>query len=507
MNVRLPFAASVASTGSALRLPGSIDEEGLLVGWSMEQTHVRQPIGFTFGRPSEHAGDGMIDPILMNAEGHLITIAPTGTGKGVGCIVPALLRHAGPVIVIDPKGENAAVTARRRRELGNEVVILDPMNITGEQGGALNPFDLIEPETATGVDDAAALVGTLLPAAQSHDRNQYWWSRASQLLTAIVLHVASDLPYERRNLSTVREIVNRIAGNPAAFAETLSGSRHPEVRLIQGNLMIGANETLGGIISFAQEGVDFIRGPMVQATTARSSFDLDAVTRGSPLSIYVVLPPHMLESHNRLLRLWIGVLLTAVMRRRSRPAMSTLFVLDEAAQLGQLSELRRAITLLRGYGLQTWSFWQDVSQLKLLYPYDWETMVNNCRVVQAFGANNMNAARAMADLLGFVSGPQMLDLAQEEMLLQIAGDEAVVAKRPNYLTDPAFAGMFDPNPLFDSARDPMPQEQVIREYLRPQRKLAQPGAGATEARYGPSLPNPVDTLLAQTLLKRLKPPA
>src|SRR5690606_20816379 len=158
-----------------------------------------------------------------------------------------------------------------------------------------------------------------------------------------------------------------------------------------------------------------------------------------------------------------------------------------------LSELRQAITLLRGYGLQTWSFWQDVSQLKLLYPRDWETMVNNCRVVQAFGANNMNAASAMANLLGFLSGPQMLDLEQEEMLLQIAGAETVIAKRPNYLTDPAFNGMFDENPLFDRERDPLPEPQMIREYLRPEKKISTPKQ-AMRGQFGPSAPNPVDTL-------------
>ena len=54
------------------------------------------------------------------------------------------------------------------------------------------------------------------------------------------------------------------------------------------------------------------------------------------------------------------------------------------------------MTLLRGYGLQTWSFWQDPSQLQNLYPNDWPTMVNNCRAVQCFGANTMLAAEAMA---------------------------------------------------------------------------------------------------------------
>jgi len=135
------------------------------------------------------------------------------------------------------------------------------------------------------------------------------------------------------------------------LASAMRESRHPEVRQIAGNLAISANETLGGILSFAQEGIDFIRGPLVQRAVEKSTFSLDDVTRGAPLAIYIVLPPSMLESHGRLLRLWISVLIAAILRRRRRPDLSTLFILDGAAQLGALSQLRQALTLLRGYGM------------------------------------------------------------------------------------------------------------------------------------------------------------
>ena len=77
---------------SKLELPTDLGGTGLLVGWSMELEHKRTPIGFSFGNPECSPATGFIDPILMELEGHLMTIAPTGAGKGVGCIVPALLR-------------------------------------------------------------------------------------------------------------------------------------------------------------------------------------------------------------------------------------------------------------------------------------------------------------------------------------------------------------------------------------------------------------------------------
>jgi type IV secretion system protein VirD4 len=39
--------------------------------------------------------------------------------------------------------------------------------------------------------------------------------------------------------------------------------------------------------------------------------------------------------------------------------------------------LEQAVTLLRGYGLQVWSFWQDVEQVRANYPTGHSTLVNN----------------------------------------------------------------------------------------------------------------------------------
>lgn len=458
----LPFPDQVVMR----KYPPSLPDSGLLVGWSMEKEHIREPLGFNFGDPNVTPAEGFIDPILMESEGHLITIAPTGAGKGVGCIIPALLRHEGPVIVIDPKGENTAVTARARRERGENVVVLDPMGITREASGSFNPLDLIQAGAPEGVDEATALVNALLPDDIDGAKNRFWVSRGRQLLLGILLHVVTDLPKEQRTLAKVREVVHEMTSHKARVAKRLSQSRHPEVRLIESALAISASETLGGIIAFAQEGIDFVRGPLVQDALERTTFDIDDIVRGGPTSIYIVMPPHMLQSHGRVLRLWIGALIQLILRRRSRPPKSTLFMLDEAAQLGTLEQLRTAITLLRGYGLQTWSFWQDVSQLKELYPRDWQVMVNNSQVFQAFGANNLGAAEEMSALVGFVSGRQFLEMERGEMLLQIAGDEAVVARLPNYLTDPVFAGQFDQNPFFDPNYEPLPPATLSREYLR-----------------------------------------
>lgn len=479
-----------------LTLPSHVEEEGLIVGWSLERQHRRRPIGFTFGQAATGPGVDTLAPILMEREGHLMTIAPTGAGKGTGCIVPALLRFDGPVIVIDPKGENALMTARRRRELGQAVAVIDPMGITGLQAASLNPLDVLDPQSPTLVDDAMSIVSALSAPNTAADVSDggYWRERGATFVLGVLLHVVSDLPPARRHLETVRILVNQAVGEIGAYSaaversqgesalagtvlHALEASRNAEARDIGRMLRIGAASTLGGILSFSQSIVEVVRSGMIGPAIRTTSFDLGAVQRGDPLSIYLVLPPHMLESHGRLLRLWVHVLMTQISSRSGRPQKSTLFILDEAAQLGAFDDLRRAITLLRGYGLQTWSFWQDPSQLMTLYPRDWQTMVNNCRAIQCFGANTMLAAEAMAGLVGFGSPEQLLDLEDDEILLQLSGDLPVIARLPNYRADPVFAHLFDANPFHDPTRPVQRSVKRIFERTPPTRPA----------------PNPVDT--------------
>jgi type IV secretion system protein VirD4 len=50
--------------------------------------------------------------LRFNRPGHLLTFAPTRSGKGVGCVIPNLLDYRWSAVVTDIKGENHQVTAK-----------------------------------------------------------------------------------------------------------------------------------------------------------------------------------------------------------------------------------------------------------------------------------------------------------------------------------------------------------------------------------------------------------
>jgi type IV secretion system protein VirD4 len=71
---------------------------------------------------------------------HLLTLAPTRAGKGVGTVIPNLLLAERSVLVIDPKGENARITDAAREQFGT-VHVLDPFGVSGRPSASYNPLD------------------------------------------------------------------------------------------------------------------------------------------------------------------------------------------------------------------------------------------------------------------------------------------------------------------------------------------------------------------------------
>jgi type IV secretion system protein VirD4 len=144
--------------------------------------------------------------------------------------------------------------------------------------------------------------------------------------------------------------------------------------------------------------------------------------------------------------------------------------MDEVAQLGHVDEFVAAQTLLRGYGVQIWSFWQDLSQLQAVYPNIWPTIINNCKVFQAFGCATPMMARAMEDIF-MVPAATILDLEKDELILSIYGDEPVIARKPQYYSDPVFRGQFSSNPLFGDLPNSTDGKDAVENFIEMPSKI------------------------------------
>lgn len=430
----------------------------LLLGWRLEAENV--PIGFgDAAAPPEQAGD----PIWLEGEGHVITVAPTGAGKGRGGLIPNLLTYEGPAIVIDPKGEACHVTARRRREMGQEVHIIDPFGVVSDQSDSLNPLDAFD---IPGIEPSslAMEIAKQLSGGNMSLPDPFWDIRAHDLAAGVISAVASIHKGADRTLQRVRRYLK--ADDPAyGLAKLLDaeGERiHRFAREEIASFLQTEDRCRSGIHATACSYFSVIASDAAQETITCSTIDLPAVTRGDPMTIYLVVPPAKLASHAALFRLWTASLLSAVLSREGDlPEHRTLFAIDECAQLGDFGLLPMVYTLARSYGVRVWAFFQDIAQIKRMLPDEWQTVLTNSAALQVFGVPNHLMASDLAQILGDFSEDTLRKMDRTHLALQMAGQQGLIARRPDYLLDPMYRGLFDPHPMLNGRRRGRPPQGNI----------------------------------------------
>ena len=256
---------------------------------------------------------------LMRYDGpaHLLTMAPTRTGKGVGTIIPNLLTADRSVICIDPKGENARIAGRARQKFG-PVHVLDPFGVTGKPSAAFNPLDALDPDGLDVAEDASTLADALVYDDPGTAGEAHWNDEAKALIAGVILHIAASEPRDRRTLATLRD---NLTLAPDAFTALLKAM---QASTAAGGLVArAANRHLGksdreaaGVLSAAQRHTHFLDSPHMVAVLGRSDFafrDLKVRTG----TVFLVLPPDRLTTYSRWLRLLVTQSLTDMARAAS----------------------------------------------------------------------------------------------------------------------------------------------------------------------------------------------
>ena len=416
----------------------------LLMGYRVEDTTQRMGFADAPEQPTNSC-----EPIWLDGEGHLITIAPTGAGKGRGGLIPNLLTYEGPAIVIDPKGEACRVTARRRREMGQKVHIIDPFGVVTENTDSLNPMDAFD---IPGIDPSALAmdVAKQLSGGGMSLKDPFWDIRGHDLAAGVISAVASTAEAKDRSLKKVRGYLKSddTVYNLAVLLDTQGGKLHRFAYEEISSFLQTEDRCRSGIHATACSYFSVIGSDAAQKTVISSSIDLRAVARGEPMTIYLVVPPSKLASHAALFRLWTSALLSAVLSRESElPKYRTLFAIDECAQLGDFSMLSMVYTLARSYGVRVWAFFQDLAQIKRMLPNEWQTVLTNAAGIQVFGVPNHLMASDLAHVLGDFGEDELRQMDRGHLALQMAGARGITARRPDYLMDDMFSGAFDPHPM------------------------------------------------------------
>lgn len=385
-------------------------------------------------------GKGTLHYLRHNGPEHVLTYAPTRSGKGVGLVIPTLLSWPHSAIIVDLKGELWDLTAGwRQQHAKNKVLRFDPAAAQGSV--RWNPLEEIRLATEHEVGDVQNLA-TIMVDPDGRGLETHWQKTSQSLLVGVILHAlykarhegtTTSLPAVDAMLSDPGRTITELWKDMTTYTH-VNGQVHPVVGAAARDMMDRPEEEAGSVLSTAKSYLALYRDPLVAHNVSASEFRIrDLMHHTGPVSLYLVTNPNDKTRLRPLIRVfltmamrlltdsiafdrqpippsWWGGLLERLSLRSTTPQLTVtltsrhrlLGMLDEFPSLGKLEIFQESLAFMAGYGLKFYLICQDINQLRSRetgYGAD-EAISSNCHIQNAFPPNRLETAEHLSRLTG-----------------------------------------------------------------------------------------------------------
>lgn len=347
-------------------------------------------------------GIGLKDRLIrITSYVHLLTCSPAGGGKGVGAVIPNLLSYRGSVVVVDPKGELYRETAKHRRKvLKHKIRRYDPFNLCGPGGDTVNPYDFPRPESPEFIDDVQTMANAMIVRA-AEEKEPHWNDNAELFIKGFSAFICTCEPDPaERNLDTMRKLSSSMPKLQATL-EAMQGRDDLDglIARLGGQMAQHEGEERASILSTFHRQTAFLDSPLMARHFQSSSFDPIELRR-RPTTLYLILPANRLESHSRVLRLWINTVMGRITGGKPTERNPVLWIFDEMAHIGRIPAVENAVTLMRGAGMRCWFIFQSLEQFKTTFGEKAATVLDNIGTQQFFGITSYETCDTLSKRIG-----------------------------------------------------------------------------------------------------------
>lgn len=305
------------------------------------------------------------------ASGHGLVFVGSGGFKTTGFAVPTALEWDGPIICFDPSIEIGPLVHAERKRKGYRVIALDP------SFADTNGFNALEWVIAN-PDDVEENIGIIAswiigPTAQLSGNAKYFGESADMLLRAVLADMLCDpsLTAREKTLLQMRSIVAQDSESLREYLETVSKtSDSPMARSLASTLYGLADEQFSGVSGQAQTATAWLEVSKFGKLVSGDGFSLDEVVAGKT-DIYINIPLESLISTPAIGKIVLAAFMNRMMQADGNYAKRTLFLIDEAFQLGKdFMPITKARDVGRKYGMTLALLYQSVAQLVTNYGED-----------------------------------------------------------------------------------------------------------------------------------------
>ncbi|MCE6993127.1 type IV secretory system conjugative DNA transfer family protein [Dyadobacter sp. CY323] len=330
---------------------------------------------------------------MWHGEGHIMTCAPTRSGKGFYIINTALtdnsLRDPGAssFIVMDPKGENIRISGDYLRSVGYEVYCINPYDIAGLEEFGLskfNPLDDIDPFS----DDTDEILDTIAYSIipPSDHKNKFFDDAGRDFLLNCLRHLLTQTEDEI-SFRTLYYYVLSTGTDLEILLKKMAVNRHFDGVITKYAMSVAGQkgtDAWGSISRTAQTAMTMFGRKRLASSLSGSDFKMSDLN-DKKVAVFLCMPSDVIQKNAPWLRIFFGSMLRELMKNY-HPKRRITLLMDEFIKLGYLKEAEDFFTIGAQYAT-IWAVVQDLDALSKIYG-GWQSLVGNCAVNHWFAAGD-----------------------------------------------------------------------------------------------------------------------
>ena len=344
------------------------------------------------------------NPICLETDAPIITIAGAGSGKMRDLLALAIARNAGNRnFILDPRGEIASVTMVNFVMARSYLYCWNPTGMRGLPQHRMNPLDILKLNDPHFHADCKFIAESLIPTSGGSN-GRYFELRAREWVENIIkMLVERDGSV---SFPSLYRVVNWIEADPQRWADCLEAmlsSTMDSVRRTASEMLAKQQEStkeFGSIIGEVYAHLNFLDDPMLQASLDHADASLaDTCSPAQAASWAINVPIEYVGLWSPILRTMFTVQMLYKSRAPSAPRIT--MIVDEAGQLGNFEALLRAFTFGRGAGVRTWALFQDAGQIVRNFGSPaLQGFMGSAALRQFFGVRDYQTAQMISSMLG-----------------------------------------------------------------------------------------------------------
>lgn len=344
---------------------------------------------------NEKKGLNVCSGFLWNGEGHMLTVSMARSGKGLYIIAPALTHNllsakdAPSFVVLDPKGENINISGDYLKRAGYNVYCINPFDIPeisrfGKAG--YNPLEF-DPDPDIANDHIDSIVNAIVP--ESQHKSKFFDDTARDIIRNYIKHLITQ-DNEPKTFNTLYRWILFEGQMRNNLWLDMSANTAFDGIISDFALSIAGQASSGGAgqndsFSTARTHMSAFSNQKINQFLSNSDFNVKYISKEKN-AVFICIPEKHLKTYQSLIRMLFGSILSEI-KSNYYPERRIILLMDEFAQLGYFKEAADFMSYGAHYAT-LWPIIHDLTQLRGIYPNEWESIVNNSHIIHWMKIND-----------------------------------------------------------------------------------------------------------------------